>query len=105
MFCPHEQFRTGIVDVELLKKFNRSVKYSSGNICYIKKVNCYIAQYPILRIAHSAVYFATLADLFNQTPRQHIWEASSYMLQLMCEDGSYTYPPRVYSQILIHSAE
>ena len=31
--------------------------------------------------------------MFNQTPFQLLWEASSHMLQLMCEGCSYTYPP------------
>ena len=35
----------------------------------------------------------SLADLFNQTPSRLLWEASSYMLQLMCKDCLYTYPP------------
>ena len=38
-------------------------------------------------------YTTSLADLFTQTPSQLLWEASSYMLQLICEDCSYTYPP------------
>ena len=33
-----------------------------------KKVSSYIAQYPILRIAQSALHITSLADLFNQTP-------------------------------------
>ena len=58
-----------------------------------KKVSSYIAQYPILRIAQSALHITSLADLFNQTPSQLLWEASSHMLQLMREGCSYTYPP------------
>ena len=50
-----------------------------------KKVRSYIAQYPILRIAQSALHITSLADLFNQTPSQLLWEASSHMLQLMRE--------------------
>ena len=34
------------------------------------KVSSYIAQYPILRIAQSALYFNSLAVPFNQTPSQ-----------------------------------
>ena len=37
--------------------------------------------------------FTSLADLFNQTPSQLLWEASSRMLQLIREGCSYTYPP------------
>ena len=69
------------------------------------KVSSYIAQYPILRIAQSALHITSLANLFNQTPSQLIWEASSHMLQLMREGCSYTYPPLVYSQVLIYTAE
>ena len=50
-------------------------------------------QYPILRIAQSALHFTSLTDLFNQTLSQFLWEASSHTLQLMCEDCVYTYPP------------
>ncbi|KAK2161145.1 hypothetical protein NP493_1599g00001 [Ridgeia piscesae] len=56
-------------------------------------VSSYIAQYPILRIAQSALHFTSLADLFTQTPSQLLWEASSHMLQLMREGCSYIYPP------------
>ena len=57
------------------------------------KISSYIAQYPILRIAQSALYFISLVGMFNQTPSQLLWEASSQMLQLMREGCSYTYPP------------
>ena len=57
------------------------------------KVGSYIAQYPILRIAQSALHITFLAELFNQTPSQVLWEASSHTLQLMREGCSYTYPP------------
>ena len=62
---------------------------------YKGKISSYIgfAQYPILRIARSALHFTCLADLYNLTPSQLISEASSNMLQLMCKDCSYTYPP------------
>ena len=56
------------------------------------KVCSYIAQYPVLRIAQSALYFTSLTDLFNQTPSQLLWEASSHMQQLMCDGCVYTYP-------------
>ncbi|KAK2184769.1 hypothetical protein NP493_253g01000 [Ridgeia piscesae] len=67
-------------------------------VIVLLKVSSYIAQYPILRIAQSALHITSLADLFNQTPSQLLWEASSHMLQL-------TYPPLVYSQVLIYTAE
>ena len=66
------------------------------------KVSSYIAQYPILRIAQSALHFTSLAVLFNQ---HHIWEACSYMLQIMREGYSHTYQSLVYSQVFIYTAE
>ena len=59
----------------------------------VKKVSSYIAQYPILRTAQSTLHITSLADLFNQTPSQLLWEASSHMLQLMREGCSNTYLP------------
>ena len=56
------------------------------------KGSSYIAQYPILRTAQSALHFTSLTDLFTQTPSRLLWEASSHMLQLMREGCSYTYP-------------
>ena len=56
-------------------------------LCLIVKVSSYLAQYPILRIAHGALQFTSLTDLSNQTPSQLLWEASS------CDGCSYTYPP------------
>ena len=53
----------------------------------------YIAQYPVLRTIQSVLHFTSLTDLFTQTPSRLLWEASSHMLQLMCEGCSYTYPP------------
>ena len=41
----------------------------------------------------STLHFTSLTDLFTQTPSRLLWEASSHMLQLMCEGCSYTYPP------------
>ena len=58
-----------------------------------KKVSSYIAHYPILRIAQSALHFTSLADLFNQTRSQLLCEASRHMLQLIREGCSYTHPP------------
>ena len=52
-----------------------------------------VSSYIILRIAQSTLRFTSLTDLFNQTPSQLLWEASSHMLQLMREGCSYTYPP------------
>ena len=37
-------------------------------------------------------HFTSLTDLFNQTPSQLLWEASSHIIQLMREGCSYTYP-------------
>ena len=64
--------------------------------CLLKKrvkASSYIAQYPVLRTAQSALHFTSLTDLFTQTPSRLLWEASSHMLQLMREGCSYTYPP------------
>ena len=58
-----------------------------------QKTSSYIAQYPILRIAQSALHFTSLTDLFTQTPSRLLWEASSHVLQLKREGCSYTYPP------------
>ena len=59
----------------------------------VKKASSYIAQYPVLRTAQSALHFTSLTDLFTQTPSRLLWEASSHTLQLMREGNSYTYPP------------
>ena len=58
-----------------------------------QKASSYIAQYPVLSIAQSALHFTSLTDLFTQTPSRLLWEASSHMLQLMREGCLYTYPP------------
>ena len=57
-----------------------SVQYGSEHTTG-KKVSSYIAQYPVLRTAQSALHFTSLTDLVNQTPSQLLWEASSHMLQ------------------------
>ena len=77
------------------KSGRRTCKYvhEDHSLALKVKVSSYIAQYPILRIAQSALHFTSLADLLNQTPSQFLWEASSHMLQLICKDCSYTYPP------------
>ena len=62
------------------------------HVVMCKKVRSYIAQYPILTIAQSALHFTSLTDVFNQTPSQIIWEASSHMLKLMREGCSCTHP-------------
>ena len=59
----------------------------------VSKGSSYIAQYPVLRTAQSALHFTSLTDLFTQIPSRLLWEASSHMLQLMREGCSYTYPP------------
>ena len=84
--------------------FLACLMYSETNVKKVK-VSSYIAQYPILRIAQSALHITSLADLFNQTPSQLLWEASGHMLQLIHDGCSYTYPPLVYSQVLIYTAE
>ena len=67
--------------------------YSILKRCHIKvNASSCTAQYPILRIAQSALHFTSLTDLFNQTPSQLLWVASSHLLQLMHEGCSYTYP-------------
>ena len=58
-----------------------------------KNASSDIAQYPVLRTIQNALHFTSLTDLFNQTPSGLLWEASNYMLQLMCERCSYTYTP------------
>ena len=62
------------------------------HVVMCKKVRSYIAQYPILTIAQSALHFTSLTDVFNQTPSQILWEASSHMLKLMREGCSCTHP-------------
>ena len=64
---------------------NPQIKKSKGS--------SYIAQYPVLRTAQSALHFTSLTDLFTHLPSRLLWEASSHMLQLMREGCSYTYPP------------
>ena len=64
-----------------------------ANLIKRQKASSYIEQYPVPRTAQSALHFTSLTDLFTQTPSQLLWEASSHMLQLMCEGCSYTYPP------------
>ena len=58
-----------------------------------QKASSYITQYPVLRTVQSALHFNSLTNLFTQTPSWLLWEASSHMLQLMCESCSYTFPP------------
>ena len=64
-----------------------------SNLTACKKGSSYIAQYPVLRTAQSALHFTSLTYLFTQIPYRLLWEASSHMLQLMREGCSYTYPP------------
>ena len=79
--------------------------YAFWNVI-IKEVKAisYIAQYPVLRTAQSALHFTSLTDLFTQTPSRLIWEASSHMLQLMREGCSYTYPPLSVARYSFYSA-
>ena len=73
-------------------------------LCLIVKVSSYIAQYPILRIVHSAFLFTALADLFNQTPFQLLWEASSHTIINARRLFLHT-STTIYSQVLIYTAE
>ena len=54
------------------------------------KVSWDIAQYPVLRIAQSALHFTSLADLFNRTLSQILCETST---AINCNGCWYTYPP------------
>ena len=75
-------------------------------IHFVKKVmvSSYITQYPVLRIAQRTLHFTSLADLFNQTPSQLLWEASSHAVikagRLFIQIST-----TVYSHVLIHTAE
>ena len=67
-----------------------------GPICQqgeCKITKKYTAQYPVVRTVQSALHFTSLTNLFTRAPSRLLWEASSYMLQLMREGCSYTYPP------------
>ena len=82
----------------MFTKQNKSLQtryvYKTENLqTRYKKASSYIAQYPVLRTVQCALHFTSLTDLFTQTPSRLLWEASSHMLQLMCEGCSYTYPP------------
>ena len=59
----------------------------------VKKASSYIVQFPVLRTIQSALHLTSLTDLFTQTPSRLLWKAFSYMLHLMREGCSYTYPP------------
>ena len=50
--------------------------------CKQCKGSSYIAQYPVLRTAQSALHFTSLTYLFTQTPSRLLWEASSVGGQL-----------------------
>ena len=69
------------------------------------KASSYKTQYPVLRTVQSTLHFTSLTDLFTQTPSRLLWEASSHMLQLMCERLLVHISTTVYSQILIYTAE
>ena len=51
------------------------------------------------------LYFPDRPDLFNQTPSQLLWEASSHMQQLMYEGCSYTYPPLSIARSIVRKLE
>ena len=69
---------------------------------YKGKKGFYIAQYPGLLKA--LLHFTFPADLFNQMPSQLLWEASSHMLQLICERLLVHISPTGYYQVLIYTA-
>ena len=54
--------------------------------CLMKKTSSYIGQYPTLRVAQGALHFTSLADLFNQTASQLLWEAYK---MIMTKDVQY----------------
>ena len=74
-------------------------------VAKILKASSYIAQYPVLRTVQCALHFTSLTDLFTQTPSRLLWEASSHMLQLMCDGCSYTYPPSIARYSFIQLSE
>ena len=55
------------------------------------KGSSYVAQYPVLRTAQSALHFTCLTDLFTQTPSRLLWEASIWcsdpLLALLLSHG------------------
>jgi len=57
----------------------------------------------VYRTAQSTLHFTSMADLFNQTPSQLLWEAYSNMFHVMRESCSNTYPPQpgthLYSRV------
>ena len=69
-----------------------------------KKVCSFTAQYPVVRIAQSALHFISLTDLFNQTPSQLLWEASSYAA-INARRLLVHIPTSVYSHVIIYTAE
>ena len=84
----------------LMSSFNVTIRYHRYHKYAKEKESSYLAQYPILRIAQSALHFTFLTDLYNL-----LLEASSDMLQLMHECCPYIYPPLVNSQVLDCTAE
>ena len=76
-----------------------------GTYIFHKIVSSYIAQYPILRIAQSALYVTSLAYLFNQgtilTSLGSIQPYAAINAQRLLVHTSTT----VYSQVLIYTAE
>ena len=85
--CPHSSASCPMLFLLI------ALPLSLADHLHIVKTSSYIAQYPVLRTAQSALHFTSLTDLFTKTPSRLLWEASSHMLQLMREGCSYTYPP------------
>ena len=65
------------------RKKSRRYGTQSSSSDLRQNVRSYIALYPVLTIAQSALHFTFLTDLFNQTPSQLLGKGCSHMLQLM----------------------
>ena len=70
-----------------------------------KKASSYIAQYPVLRTAQSALHFTSLTDLFNQTPSRLLYESIQPSAAINARRLLVHIAATVYSQVLIYSAE
>ena len=67
------------------------------------KVRSYTALNPILQTDQNTLYFTSLAELFNQTPQQLLWQASNQAAinEIICIQISTS----VYNQVLVHTDE
>ena len=59
----------------------------------VKKVRSYIAQYPVLRTAQSALHFTLWLTCSTKHQLNFLWKHPA-TLQLMCTGCSYKYPPQ-----------